>query len=728
MQDFLKVVVFGGLFIIPFLPVYVENSFFFPFITGKNFTFRIIIEIIFAAWILLSLYDVRYRPKFSWILAGFTSLLAVMFFANLLGEYPLKSFFSNFERMDGYITLVHVGLYLIVAGSVLTTEKLWSYFFHTSLFVAISVALYGLAQHADIIEGGRNRVDSRLGNAAYMAVYMLFHIFIAAYLFVRTKVTLYRVVYALLAVIMVYTLLLTGTRGTFLGFIAGSLSSVVYIALFARRLPQLRKAAMVSFVGLAILVGSFVMLRDSAFIQDSGPLKRIANINLQEDLEHRSTIWGMALEGVAERPLLGWGQGNFNYVFNYNYEPSLYAQESWFDRVHNIFLDWLIAGGVLGLAAYLSIFVAAFYYLFWQPFRSRDNENNFDVLERAVLIGLLVGYLTHNLVVFDNIISYIFFGSILALIHSRVGSPIASLQSWKIDSRIIGQFATPLIIIIAGAIIYFANAPGLGAAGDIISAIRQDTIEKRLIEYDKALARDSFAQQEIVEQMTQNAMSIANNPNIPPEQKQAFIQRTELEMLRLIEMKPNDARMHTFFSSFYRAIGALPQAEEQAAIARELSPQKQAIIIEQAIIALQQGKTESAQAFLKEAWDLDTSYSQPQVLYAATLIATGDIEEARSVVGTEHFTALALNDYALSSAEQSGDESLLIEMFQARVEARPNVAQNHASLSFLYYQAGEIEAAVSALETASVAVPAFAPTASCFIDNINAGNEPNQDC
>src|SRR5690606_17155063 len=105
MNDFLKVLVFGGIFLIPFLPVYVENDFFFPFITGKNFAFRIIVEVVFAAWVLLALLDKTYRPRFSWLLAGFSSLLVVMFFANLFGEHPPSSFWSNFERMDGYVTL-----------------------------------------------------------------------------------------------------------------------------------------------------------------------------------------------------------------------------------------------------------------------------------------------------------------------------------------------------------------------------------------------------------------------------------------------------------------------------------------------------------------------------------------------------------------------------------------------------------------------------------------------
>jgi hypothetical protein len=43
-----------GLFIIPFLPLYVSSSMLFPFITGKNFAFRIITEVIFIFWVWLA--------------------------------------------------------------------------------------------------------------------------------------------------------------------------------------------------------------------------------------------------------------------------------------------------------------------------------------------------------------------------------------------------------------------------------------------------------------------------------------------------------------------------------------------------------------------------------------------------------------------------------------------------------------------------------------------------
>lgn len=107
----------------------------------------------------------------------------------------------------------------------------------------------------------------------------------------------------------------------------------------------------------------------------------------------------MAWQGVRERPVLGWGLDNFHYVFAEKYDPAMYAQEQWFDRSHNVFMDWLVSAGVLGLIAYLSLFAIAIYML-W-----RISPESMTFSSKAVIIGGLVAYLGHNIFVFDNLSS-----------------------------------------------------------------------------------------------------------------------------------------------------------------------------------------------------------------------------------------------------------------------------------------------------------------------------------
>ena len=58
-------VALGALFLLPFTPLVVVDTYFFPFITGKAFYLRTLIEIAFVAWVVLALMDKAYRPWFS---------------------------------------------------------------------------------------------------------------------------------------------------------------------------------------------------------------------------------------------------------------------------------------------------------------------------------------------------------------------------------------------------------------------------------------------------------------------------------------------------------------------------------------------------------------------------------------------------------------------------------------------------------------------------------------
>jgi tetratricopeptide (TPR) repeat protein len=456
----------------------------------------------------------------------------------------------------------------------------------------------------------------------------------------------------------------------------------------------------------------------------------VANIDLGSDLRIRSIIWGMSVEGIKERPLFGWGQGNFNYVFNEQYDARLFQQEQWFDRVHNIAFDWLIAGGILGLLSYISIFAALFFYLVIKPIRNPDQS--FTVMERAVLVGLIVGYVTHNLVVFDNIVSYIFFGTIIAFIHSRVGTPIPKLMAFKMPSVLVTQIGLPVMVIAAGAVVYFVNIPSMQAAGDVIVAFQGKTLEARYEGFDLALSRGSFAKQELVEQLAQQAMGIAQTTEgIDPAMKEKFMTRAEAELLQLAKEKPGDARLHVFLASYYRATGDVEKAKEQMAIARELSPQKQAIILQQGAIELSLGNNEGARDFFKDAYESDTTNDEAKEYYIASLFFTKEPAAAQTLIeeSTPEFkNRLAASDFVLNAVNSAGEYNTLATLYETRVSADDSSAQNWASLAFVYYQLKQNEKAIETLNRAKVAVPSFAPAAQCFTLNILKGVSPEVGC
>jgi hypothetical protein len=233
LRDTLRHSIFAGLFLVPFIAFLVSSSLFFPFITTKGFAFRMLVEVLFALWLVLVLFDRSYLPKFSWLLISVGIFVGIIAVADFAGVYPYKSIWSNFERMEGLVTLIHLLMYTIVIASVVRTEKIWSYLFHTSIAASIGIGIYGVAQllgDADIHQGG-TRLDASLGNATYLAVYMLIHIFITAMYFFRllqregdqiNKTGAFyakSIFYILTILFQTFILYHTATRGSLLGLI-----------------------------------------------------------------------------------------------------------------------------------------------------------------------------------------------------------------------------------------------------------------------------------------------------------------------------------------------------------------------------------------------------------------------------------------------------------------------------------------------------------------------------
>jgi len=174
--------IYAGIWALLLIPFFVANLMFFPYISGKNFAFRIIVEIIFAVWIYLAFADIKYRPKFSWLLVSVGLFTGVMFVADIFAEAPIKAFWSNFERMDGWITLIHLFMLMVVAGSFLKTERVWLNLFRTSLVLSIVMDILVLKEW---LVTDNSRVSVTLGNPIYVAIYFFFNFFFALILWYK---------------------------------------------------------------------------------------------------------------------------------------------------------------------------------------------------------------------------------------------------------------------------------------------------------------------------------------------------------------------------------------------------------------------------------------------------------------------------------------------------------------------------------------------------------------
>lgn len=719
MQKFLKYAILTGIFAVPFIPFIVANQFFFPFITGKNFAFRIIVEIVFAFWIILALSDSTVRPKKSALWFVFLLFVGSIGISTFLGENPHKSFWSNFERMEGWITLLHLGAYFTVLVSMLKEERNWKWLWNTSIGVSVLLGLFGVLQLAGVftINQGGVRVDATFGNATYLAVYMLFHFFMTLYALARWNPARWlQIGYAVAMVLQVLMIFYAATRGTTLGLLGGLLLSGLIFALFSKGSRTLRNGGIALLMGVVVVVGGFFLIKGTSFVQNNDILVRFASINLEEG-QTRFTVWNMALQGATERPIFGWGQENFNYVFNQNYRASMYSQEPWFDRAHNQFLDWLIAGGIVGLVLYLSLYVLALWYL-WRG-------DTFNITERAIFTGLLAGYAFHSLFVFDNIFSSILFLGLLAYITVRhtAHKPEVSIPTLSGGSL---SAAAGMVAVLLVVVLWAANVPGMARASGMISALQpqEGGLQENFELFKRVIEGGSVGRQEAHEQLVQFSLQI-QRPELQqlstPELRNEVAVFTRDAFLREIERNPEDARLRVFYGGFLRQIGDIQGAREQLTKALELSPEKQSIMFELGVIATIENNAQEAVRLYQTAFELEPEYDRARVLFASILMRVGEIAAADQLLIERFGTATPPNDIMLQTYFDLRDFERAITVAEEILNADPTNINHFTQLAGVYLEAGERQRAIETLRAATEINPGFSVQGEQFIQQIESG-------
>ena len=724
---FLLTVLKIGLGILLFTPLLVSNSMFFPFITAKNFFFRIVVEILLALWIILILRDKRYVPGSSWVLIFITASTLILALATLFGVDASRSFWSNFERMEGLLGHLHVFAYFLILVGVNKTEKDWWRFFQASFVASIIVSFFALLQMAgayEIHQGGA-RIDSTLGNATYLAVYLLFHVFLALYYFLKSKNAFGQIGYAVIMLFEIFLLVQTATRGAVLGMIGGFIIFGIILAITTKD-HRLKYFAFGSLALILLLGGGFFMIRDSSFVKESPSLARLSNISSDsDDAQARFHIWNMSLKAFKERPILGWGPENFTVVFSKHYDPRMWAREPWFDRAHNVFFDWLVTTGILGLVAYLGIFASAVWMLI-----KKYRQNHANNLELSVFIGLLAAFFFQNIFVFDQLTSYILLFAVLGYIHflyqpdamARRSEPLVGAGQVTVFS------ALAAILIVAS--LYLFNVKPLIANFSLLNALESANagkFEDAQKSFNRAISTSALGRREAREQYSHFATLLAARTDVPEAIRTSSLTEGIAEAKLETEDSPLDARSHLFLGSIYNAAGRKAEALESFEKALELSPEKQQIIFLVAQFYLDSGQNDKALELAKRGAELDPTYGDAQHNLIAVQILAGKTEDAmasietllmKNAAGPENMKAWG------SLFAQKQNYPPAVALYKRVLDLNPKDTQTRVSLAAAYYESGNTPGAIAEIRTAIEMDPSFKEQGDQFIKVLQEGKKP----
>ena len=743
MQYFLKKIIWVCLLAVPFLALYVSDGkaldlinlgtsgLYFPFISGKNFIFRLLIEIAFASWIILALHDVKYRLSLNWkkspLLIAYAVFIGVLFVADLLGVDPYKSFWSNFERMEGFVGHLHFFMYFVVLSGMVQTLTEWKNLFRVYVVSNVLILLWAFAQYLGFkgktfpwlektLEGevqfvwakfadyfpihmSENRLDATIGNSAYFAVYCLFFVFIGALMWAKSKGGWEKWVYPVLMVGNMLGIFYSGTRGTMIGLLVGSLLTLgllvfrwadskrevfvlgvssalyaLYIAaglflnnallssfavisyLFAgillavsisslfRIKDTLRKVGAGVFITIIAAVLLFQGVKDTEYVQSSPVLTRLASIS-PTDLTgmSRLSIWKVSYDAWLERPLLGYGQENFSYIYARNFVPSqMWNLEAWYDRSHNVFFDWLIAAGVLGLLSYLSLFAIPL-YLMWKK------ENDMPILEKSIITGALGGYFIHNIFVFDNLTSYILFITLLAYIvmATRNGGG-ASEKKTELNPALI-EPAVYLGLLVA--IYFFIYQPyrvnqllilGLDVSRATQTMSFADVVKQQKLVFTEAIEMKTLGSVEAEEQFMQTVPSMlrVNLPDTLPAPERNAITQAQNELVLAARERASrgfvdditDVRMLSVYGAFFLSTGDFASAEKVLSRAHAIAPKKQLTTFDYIKASIGLGKYEQAYTLAETSYKDSPLYPEAAKWYLIAAVYAKKYEIARAEI------------------------------------------------------------------------------------------------
>ena len=295
--------IFLGVILITLIPLIVSPETIFPYVVGRSLWFRGIIYCISAIWLILIWVDRSYIPDKSTLILSFGLFVLFQALAGLFGLSPVISYWGNFERMEGVVEHTHWLIFILVATATIRKKVDWIKILKINTVVGSIVALLGFFEYFGIIFSSipgielfpvvteaeasytlGERVESTIGNPAYLSAYLSLILFASFGLVAREfqrnyKVTIINTyldlsisnkMYTLLSLIcspiILFTIITAGSRGAVIGIIAGLFFTFVSLAFLNKKFRKYGYLALLVFI---ISITSYISLLTLMEVQEN---------------------------------------------------------------------------------------------------------------------------------------------------------------------------------------------------------------------------------------------------------------------------------------------------------------------------------------------------------------------------------------------------------------------------------------------------------------------------
>ncbi|MFA5126638.1 MAG: O-antigen ligase family protein [Patescibacteria group bacterium] len=711
--------------LIMLVPTYVNSDLLFPFISSKAIVFRILTELLLLLWLARWYLRKDSLLKVDWLSIVFALFLVSLFVSSLIGGNFYFSFWSNTERSEGLLLWLHLFIWFLVLRNFINSKKEWSVLWDIFFLAAQVVAVFGFLQYLgiDLINKSslisNDRVASTIGNAAYTAGYLLFAVFAGAYLALQRKSRYLSIYYILGILLDIFIIFQSGTRGALIALLVSILVFIVYNLL---RLPQKKIKYSLLILGL-IFVGflSFAYInKGQPWVQNSTALTRLTSISLGErTMQTRFMAWGSAWQGFKEKPIFGWGAENFYRVFNKYYNPNIFAHAGaiiWFDRAHNIFLDHLVTGGLVGFILYLFLILGPLYILGRKVLQLDKGEPWQAVLSQQILFLMALAFVIQGLVVFEALVTYLPLLLLLAMVAQKYIEPRRAYRNNKI---VLISFIVYLLAFVP--IMYFVNWRETKANLTFIQALRLEAVDtdKSFQTFIKAMNYHSSGSNEFLRQLVEFSNHLLINKKVTPYVAMQYTEKIDALLKQRQQADPFDAAnyllaMRHYNYTYILDVNRLYEVDKLGQEAIKYSPTRQQFYYEMGYGELylylwmkEQGKIGEAKIYqdkllanFQKAIDLNP-YTDESYVNMVMALLPGDMPEKiqsyidqMDALGIDYKKEKTLNRLA-NSAVYADNFSWAVNFYSLLTQNYQDNPEYWISLALSYANIGEKDKAIA---------------------------------
>lgn len=415
----------GCLALVLLTPLVLPSHLYSPFIAGKALYSRTLIEAMACLWAVLVLLDRSWRPPRSKLLVVLAAGLGCHLLATWAGVSPLRSFWSTYARMEGFVGVAHWFVFIVVLASVARDSASVRAFLNIHLGVALMVGCLAIAGYftGDVPlyntdERDAPRIGSVLGNANYLGAYAAVNVVLALGFLARgftSPVTQsgpatnkrtapsqawLRAFWISVAATNLAAVVVSGSYTSYAALVGG-IGFLFAVATFAIRRPVVRTIAIAGFAlmgaGAAAMTVTFAMPNalSNLSASDSSLLQRVGDANIDHpSFVKRRIAWQAGIQGFLERPWLGWGPENFVVIFG-RFATGIGPDTEVHDYAHNKTIEEAATKGLGGLICYVALWVLTFRAIL----RARRRQGVF-----ALFVGAaLATYFLQSQTLFDTV-------------------------------------------------------------------------------------------------------------------------------------------------------------------------------------------------------------------------------------------------------------------------------------------------------------------------------------